>query len=40
MRLIIAIPEIFISNILSIVLENCAIFTMWCGDWYVNEDLI
>ena len=29
-----AIPEIVVSSVLSICVENLAICTMWFGDWY------
>ena len=27
-------PEIFVSSLLSIFVENLAVMTMWFGDWY------
>jgi hypothetical protein len=31
---LLVIPEIVLSSALSIVVENCAVCTMWFGDWY------
>lgn len=33
-RLAFAVPEIVLSSLLSIVVENLAVCTMWFGDWY------
>ncbi len=34
LRLLIIIPEIVLSSLLSICVENVAVCTMWFGDWY------
>ncbi|TRY73453.1 hypothetical protein TCAL_07901 [Tigriopus californicus] len=33
-RLLLVVPEIVISSGVSIIAENCAVCTMWVGDWY------
>lgn len=33
-RLVFAVPEIVLSSVLSICVENLAVFTIWFGDWY------
>lgn len=33
-RLMLAVPEIIISSVLSILVENFAVYMMWFGDWY------
>ena len=32
-RLLLVVPEIVLSTMLSIVVENCAVFAMWFGRW-------
>ena len=34
LRLSFVVPEIILATLLSIVAENCAVLTMWFGDWY------
>jgi hypothetical protein len=34
LRLLAVIPEIILASIMSIVAENCAVVTMWFGNWY------
>lgn len=33
-RLVLVVPEIIFATLLSICVENLAVLTMWCGDWY------
>ena len=33
-RTLLVIPEIILSSLLSIIVENTAVCTMWFGDWY------
>ena len=34
LRLALVLPEIVLSSVLSIVVENLAVCSMWFGDWY------
>eukprot|EP00095_Tigriopus_kingsejongensis_P005579 maker-scaffold12_size759060-snap-gene-5.17 protein:Tk05579 transcript:maker-scaffold12_size759060-snap-gene-5.17-mRNA-1 annotation:"GG12939" len=34
LRLLLVVPEIVFSSLVSIIVENCAVCTMWIGDWY------